>query len=54
MDIEQQRQGAAEKRFLDTPVEFLSWSRLTVTVKDGKTRRLKTLVDDAEGFVRAG
>ncbi|KAK4250717.1 P-loop containing nucleoside triphosphate hydrolase protein [Corynascus novoguineensis] len=53
MDIEQQR-PAAEKRFLDTPVEFLSWSRLTVIVKDGKTGRLKTLVDDAGGIVRAG
>ncbi|KAH6632573.1 P-loop containing nucleoside triphosphate hydrolase protein [Chaetomium tenue] len=44
----------AEKRLLNAPVETLSWSGLTVTVKEGKTGQPKTLVDNVEGIMQAG
>ncbi|EAQ87375.1 hypothetical protein CHGG_03994 [Chaetomium globosum CBS 148.51] len=44
----------SEKRLLNAPVETLSWSRLTVTVKEGKTGQPKTLVDNVEGIMQAG
>ncbi|KAK3294104.1 P-loop containing nucleoside triphosphate hydrolase protein [Chaetomium fimeti] len=44
----------AEKRLLNAPVETLSWSGLTVKVKDGKTGQPKTLVDNVEGIMQAG
>lgn len=44
----------AEKRLLHAPVETLSWSGLTVTVKEGKTGQPKTLVDNVEGIMQAG
>lgn len=53
MDPEQQR-PVAEKQFLDAPVETLSWSGLTVTVKERKTGQPKTLVGNVEGIVQAG
>jgi hypothetical protein len=52
MDPEQR--PAAEKQLLNTPIETLSWSGLTVTVKDGKTGQPKTLLDNVEGIVQAG
>ncbi|KAH6619468.1 P-loop containing nucleoside triphosphate hydrolase protein [Chaetomium sp. MPI-SDFR-AT-0129] len=44
----------AEKRLLNAPVETLSWSGLTVTIKEGKTGQPKTLVDNVEGIMQAG
>lgn len=44
----------AEKRLLNTPVETLSWSGLTVTVKERETGQPKTLVDNVEGIMQAG
>ncbi|KAH6855864.1 P-loop containing nucleoside triphosphate hydrolase protein [Chaetomium sp. MPI-CAGE-AT-0009] len=44
----------AEKRLLNAPIETLSWSGLAVTVKEGKTGQLKTLVDNVEGIMQAG
>jgi hypothetical protein len=52
MDPEQH--PVAEKQFLNAPVESLSWSGLTVTVKESKTGQPKTLLDNAEGIVQAG
>ena len=52
MDPEQR--PVAEKQLLNVPVETLSWSGLTVTVKERKTGQPKTLVDNVEGIVQAG
>lgn len=52
MDPEQH--PVAEKQLLDAPVKTLSWSGLTVTVKERKTGRPKSLVDNVEGIVQAG
>ncbi|KAK4041868.1 P-loop containing nucleoside triphosphate hydrolase protein [Parachaetomium inaequale] len=52
MDPEQP--GFAEKQFLNAPVETLSWTGLTVTVKESKTGQPKTLPDNVEGIVQAG
>lgn len=52
MDLEQLPVG--EKRLLNAPVETLSWSGLTVTIKEGKTGQSKTLVDNVEGIMQAG
>lgn len=54
MDPEQRPVSGTEKQFLDDPVETLSWTRLTVTVKERKTGQPKTLVDDSAGVVQAG
>jgi hypothetical protein len=51
MDLEQL---PIEKRLLNAPVKTLSWSGLTVTVKEGKTGQPKTLVDNVEGIMQAG
>jgi hypothetical protein len=52
MDPEQH--PVAEKQLLNAPVKTLSWSGLTVTVKEGKTGQPKTLVDNVEGILQAG
>lgn len=54
MDLEQQQRPTAAKQFLNTPVDALSWSGLTVTVKERKTGEFKTLVDNVAGIMQAG
>lgn len=52
--MDPERCPVAENQFLDVPVNTLSWSRLTVTVKERGTGQSKTLVGNVEGIVQAG
>lgn len=38
----------------NTTVRSVSWSGVTVTVKDRETKQPKVIVDNAEGYVEAG
>lgn len=44
----------AEDHLRNTTVQSISWSNVTVTVKDRETKLPKTIVEDAEGIVEAG
>lgn len=52
VDLEQN--ALAEARPRNTTVRNISWSGVTVTVKDRVTKKQKTIVDNVEGFVEAG
>ncbi|KFZ21951.1 hypothetical protein V502_02899 [Pseudogymnoascus sp. VKM F-4520 (FW-2644)] len=52
MDIEQR--PVAEKHFLNTTVHKISWSGLTVAVKDRRTGQTKNILDNVEGLVNSG
>ncbi|KFZ19188.1 hypothetical protein V501_00776 [Pseudogymnoascus sp. VKM F-4519 (FW-2642)] len=52
MDIEQR--PVVEEHFLNTTVRKISWSGLTVTVKDHKTRQAKTILDNIDGVLESG
>ncbi|KAH8909854.1 P-loop containing nucleoside triphosphate hydrolase protein [Coniochaeta sp. PMI_546] len=44
----------AEDHLRNTTVQSISWSNVTVTVKDRETKLPKTIVENAEGIVEAG
>ncbi|KAF5025872.1 hypothetical protein F66182_2041 [Fusarium sp. NRRL 66182] len=52
MDSEQR--PVAEKHLLNTTIKNLTWRGVTVTVKDGATKKPKTIVDNVQGIVEAG
>lgn len=52
MDVEQR--PVVEKHLLNTTVKNITWSGVTVTVKDRETKEPKTIVDNVEGIVEAG
>lgn len=52
MDVEQR--PVAEKHLLNTTVKNITWSGVTVTVKDRETKEPKTIVHNVEGIVEAG
>lgn len=52
MDIEQR--PVDEKHFLNTTVHRISWSGLTVAVKDRRTGQTKNILDNVEGLVNSG
>lgn len=51
-DIEQH--ATSEDLLRNTTVRHISWSGVTVTVKDRETRQPKVIVDNVEGYVEAG
>ncbi|OBT93124.1 hypothetical protein VE01_09217 [Pseudogymnoascus verrucosus] len=52
MDIEQR--PVAEKHFLNTTVHKISWSGLTVAIKDRRTGQTRNILDNVEGLVNSG
>lgn len=54
-DIEKHHGGTAGSHLLrNTTVHNISWSGITVTVTDRKTKQPKTLLDNVHGYVEAG
>lgn len=51
-DVEQH--AMAEDLLRNTTVRNISWSGVTVTVKDRETKQPKVIVDNVEGYVEAG
>lgn len=51
-DVEQH--ALAEDLLRNTTVRNISWSGVTVTVKDRETKQPKIIVDNVEGYVEAG
>ena len=49
-----EQQADAEAHLLNYTVRSVTWSGVTVTVKDRETKQPKTIVDNVEGFVEAG
>lgn len=52
VDLEQD--AVTETHLRNTAVRNLSWSNVTVTVKDRVTKSPKVLVDNVDGHVEAG
>lgn len=52
VDVEQH--AMARDLLRNTTVRNISWSGVTVTVKDRETKQPKVIVDNAEGYVEAG
>jgi uncharacterized protein YchJ len=52
--MDPENRPVAERSFLNATVKTLSWSGLTVTVKDRETGQAKTLVENVAGIVQAG
>ncbi|KAH6621251.1 P-loop containing nucleoside triphosphate hydrolase protein [Chaetomium sp. MPI-SDFR-AT-0129] len=52
--MDPEKRPATETNFLNASVKTLSWSGLTVTVKDRETGQAKTLVENIAGSVQAG
>lgn len=46
--------GSAEAHLVNTSVKNITWSGVTVTVKDRETKQPRTIVDNVEGIVEAG
>lgn len=44
----------ADAHLINTTVKNITWSAVSVTVKDRETKQPKTIVDHVEGIVQAG
>lgn len=53
-DIDIERAAAGEAHLRNTTVQNVSWTGITITVKDRETKLPKTLVDNVSGIVQAG
>lgn len=51
-DVEQKAVDNAH--LLNTTVQNFTWSNITVTVKDNKTKQPKNILDNVSGIVQAG
>lgn len=43
-----------EEHLVNTTVKNITWTGVTVTVKDRETKQPRTIVDDVSGIVEAG
>lgn len=54
MKMDPEQQSVADAHLNNSTVKNVTWSGVTVTVKDRETKKPKKIVDDAAGAVQAG